>query len=105
MRVVVAMDSFKGSLTADEADVAVAVGVRAVWPQAEVVILPVADGGEGTLAAALAAGFERVPVVCSGPTGEPVSSAFARRADVAVVELADACGLLRLPVDENGTRP
>ena len=45
----------------------------------EPVVLPVADGGDGTLDAAIAAGFERVPVTVSGPTGEPVATAYARR--------------------------
>ncbi len=95
--VVVACDKFKGSLTSEEVAQAITRGVRRVAPGADVVAVPVADGGDGTLAAALAAGFERVPVVVSGPTGEPVETAYARRGDVAVVELADCCGLLRLP--------
>ncbi|WP_433005084.1 glycerate kinase [Kribbella sp. CA-294648] len=71
-------------------------GVRRVLPDAEVGCVPVADGGDGTLAAVAAAGFELVPVVASGPTGEPVSSGFARHGRTAVVELADVCGLVRL---------
>jgi glycerate kinase len=62
-----------------------------------VVQVPVADGGDGTVAAALAAGFVRVPVVASGPTGLPVETAYARRDDDAVVELADVSGLGQLP--------
>lgn len=96
MKVVIAVDKFKGSLTADEAARAVASGVRRVVPEAEVVVVPVADGGDGTVDAAVSAGFERVPVACSGPMGEAVASGYARRGDEAVVELADACGLLRL---------
>ncbi len=56
-----------------------------------------ADGGDGTLDAALASGFERVDVTVTGPTGEPVRTAYARRDGTAVVEMADACGLSRLP--------
>ena len=63
--------------------------------------MPVADGGDGTVDAAVAAGFARVPVRASGPTGEPVDTSYARRDDVAVVELACVCGLLLLP----GGRP
>jgi glycerate kinase len=55
MRIVVAPDSFKGSLTADEAAAAIAGGVGRVLPDAEVLLRPVADGGEGTVAAALRA--------------------------------------------------
>ncbi|MBD3783047.1 MAG: glycerate kinase [Micrococcales bacterium] len=95
--VVVAADKFKGSLTSAEVGEAVRRGLRAVHPGLEVRVVPVADGGDGTLAAAAAGGYELVPVVATGPTGAPVETAFARRGDRAVVELADACGLARLP--------
>jgi glycerate 2-kinase len=103
MRIVVAPDKFKGSLSASEVARALAAGLLAGDPALAVVELPVADGGDGTLAAALAAGFERVPVTACGPVGEPVESAFGLRAGgagsgaVAVVELADVVGLERLP--------
>ena len=96
-RVLVAPDKFKGSLTATEVADAVARGLTAGRPDVEVDRLPVADGGDGTLAAALAAGFEAVPVTATGPTGEPVETAYARLGDVAVVEMADVSGLARLP--------
>jgi glycerate 2-kinase len=57
----------------------------------------VADGGEGTVDAAVAAGFDRVPVTAAGPLGDPVEAGYARRGEVAVVELACVCGLSRLP--------
>jgi glycerate 2-kinase len=97
MRVVVAPDKFKGSLSAPQVAAAVSAGLRAVVPDVEAVEVPVADGGDGTLDAALSAGFSRVPVRATGPTGEPVDTAYAVRDGVAVVELADACGLNRLP--------
>jgi glycerate kinase len=97
MRVVVAPDKFKGSLSAAEVAAAVAAGLVAAAPSATVVQVPVADGGEGTLAAALAAGFHRVPVRVCGPTGAPVDSALAVRDRTAVVELAAASGLAVLP--------
>ncbi|GAB3936495.1 glycerate kinase [Kribbella albertanoniae] len=97
VRVVVASDKFKGSLTSAQVAAAVEAGVRRVHPGATVVAVPVADGGDGTLAAAVAAGYTLVPVVASGPTGLPVRSGYARRGDTAVVELADVCGLVRLP--------
>ena len=97
MHVLVAPDKFKGSLTAVEAAARVAAGLRSVRPGLEVRELPVADGGDGTLDAAVAAGLSRVPVRASGPTGEPVDTAYARRGDLAVVELACVCGLLLLP--------
>lgn len=95
--VVVACDKFKGSLTASEATAAVVAGLADARPGASVRAVMVADGGDGTLESALAAGFRRVPVTVSGPTGAPVASAFAERDGVAVVEMADACGLVRLP--------
>ncbi|QBR92304.1 glycerate kinase [Nocardioides euryhalodurans] len=98
-RVLLAPDKFKGSLAASGVADAVGRGIRSVLPGVEVVALPVADGGDGTLDAALAAGFDRVPVTVAGPTGEPVATAYARRGSVAVVEMADACGLVRLPGD------
>ena len=59
--------------------------------------MPVADGGDGTVAAAVAAGFEQVPVGATGPTGEPVQTAYARRGETAVVEMADVSGLWSAP--------
>lgn len=95
--VVVACDKFKGSLTAREVDEAVAAGILAATPETEVRIVPIADGGDGTVAALAGAGFDLVPVEVSGPTLEPVTAHYALRGDLAVVELADTCGLLRLP--------
>ncbi|MFD3404912.1 glycerate kinase [Kribbella sp. NPDC058693] len=97
VRVVVASDKFKGSLTSAEVAAAVGAGVRRVHPDATVVAVPVADGGDGTLAAAVAAGYQLIPLTASGPTGEPVATAYARLGDTAVVELADVSGLVRLP--------
>ncbi|MPY99557.1 MAG: glycerate kinase [Actinophytocola sp.] len=95
--VLVAPDKFKGSLSAPEVAAHVAAGLRRAQPSIDVREVPVADGGDGTLDAALAAGFTRVAVTASGPTGEPVATAYARRGDTAVVELADVSGLSRLP--------
>lgn len=97
VRVVVASDKFKGSLTSAEVAAAVGAGVRRVHPDATVVPIPVADGGDGTLAAAVGAGFTLVPMTAAGPTGSPVATGYARLGDTAVVELADVSGLVRLP--------
>ncbi|GAA4549883.1 glycerate kinase [Pseudonocardia xishanensis] len=91
MRVLVAPDKFKGTLTAAEVAGHLVAGLRDAGHGA--VELPVADGGEGTLEAALAAGFRRIPVTASGPTGKPVDTAFGLRGGTAVVELAAASGL------------
>ena len=97
MRVVVAPDKFKGSATAAEVAAALAAGLRQIRPDLEIVELPVADGGDGTVAAALAAGFTPVVTVAEGPAGQPVEATFALRDAVAVIELADVAGLRRLP--------
>jgi len=96
-RVVLAPDKFKGSLTAAEVAAAVAAGLVDVLPQLETILLPVADGGDGTVAAALSAGFDEIIVDAVGPTGEPVRAPYALHADRAVVELAAVVGLTGLP--------
>ncbi|MFI9004052.1 glycerate kinase [Streptomyces sp. NPDC053541] len=96
-RVLVAADKFKGSLTAVQVAERVTAGLRRVVPELEVETLPVADGGDGTVAAAVAAGFERREVTVTGPVGEPVTAAFALRGTTAVVEMAEASGLQLLP--------
>ena len=97
MRVVVAPDKFKGCLPAAEVAAAVARGIRGARPGAETVLVPVADGGDGTVAAALSAGWAEVVVDAVGPTGEPVRATYARQHRRAVVELAEVVGLDRLP--------
>lgn len=95
-RVLVACDKFKGSLDAREVTRIIEDTVAAATHR-EVRSFLVADGGDGTLDALREAGFSSHPVTVSGPTGESVTTAYLQRDDVAVVELADACGLLRLP--------
>lgn len=96
-RVLIAADKFKGSLTAAEVAEHVAAGLRRVAPDLEVEALPVADGGDGTVAAAVAAGFERRTAEVTGPLGAPVTAAYALRGGTAVVEMAEASGLRLLP--------
>ncbi|MGW1377014.1 glycerate kinase [Streptomyces sp. NPDC002446] len=94
----IAADKFKGSLTAVEVAEHVTAGLRRVVPDLDVAAVPVADGGDGTVAAALAAGFTRHEVRVTGPTGVPVTATFALRDDgTAVVEMAEASGLQHLP--------
>lgn len=95
-RVVVAPDKFKGSLTAVEAAEAIGRGVREAVPDAEVRLLPIADGGEGTVDAAIASGFSRRAATVRGPSGDPVTATFALRDEAAVIEMAEASGLRRL---------
>lgn len=96
-RVVIATDKFKGSCSAAEVGASLASGIRRADPSVSVDVCPVADGGDGTVDAAAASGFELVPVVASGPTGAPVTTHYARHGEEAVIELADVCGLVRLP--------
>ncbi|QSE92902.1 glycerate kinase [Rhodococcus pseudokoreensis] len=96
-RVLVAPDKFKGSLTAAEVADALADGLAAGAPSWVIDRVPVADGGDGTVAAAVAAGWTPVPVDTTGPTGLPVTSSYAVRGSTAVVELASAVGLVLLP--------
>ncbi|MFJ4873172.1 glycerate kinase [Streptomyces sp. NPDC088757] len=97
MRVVIAPDSFKGSITAAGAADALAAGWRSVRTEDELVTLPMADGGEGTLDAIVTA-VPRTTVHdvprCTGPDGKPVTGRFALLPDgTALVELATASGL------------
>ncbi|MFC9919957.1 glycerate kinase [Agromyces binzhouensis] len=98
-RIVVAPDSFKGTATAAEAADALARGWRSVAPDDELVLKPMADGGEGTLDAfaAAVAGSERVPVTVQGPDDRPVDAAWLRLPDgSALVELALTSGVTLL---------
>lgn len=94
--VVLATNTFKGSLGAADVAAAVSAGLRRGGVQ-RIRCVPVADGGDGTVAAAVAAGFSPVHVTASGPTGVPLETAWARRGAAAVVEMADVSGLARLP--------
>ncbi|MDI1456920.1 glycerate kinase [Streptomyces sp. ATE26] len=96
-RVLIAADKFKGSLTAVRVAERVTAGLRRIVPGLEVEALPVADGGDGTVDAAVAAGFERREIRVAGPLGQEVTAAYALRGGTAVVEMAEASGLQRLP--------
>lgn len=100
LRVVVAPDKFKGSLTAREVADHLAAGIASAAPAAELALVPVADGGDGTIDAVLAAGFTRVAVRATGPTGIPVDAAYAVREGVAVIEMASVSGLQLLAPGE-----
>ena len=100
MRILVAPDSFKGSLSAPAAARAMARGIRAVFPEADVVEIPMADGGEGTVEALVAAtGGNLRHASVRGPLGEPVDADWGVLGDgrTAVIEMAAASGLLWVP--------
>ena len=98
MRIVIAPDKFKGSLSAPDVARHLETGLQsAAGHNLEVLRIPVADGGEGTLDAAVGSGFTRRSAVVSGPTGQPLTAEFAVRGREAVIEMAAASGLAVLP--------
>ncbi len=96
VKIVIAIDSFKGCLSSAEAGAAAAEGMRQRWPEAEVACLPVSDGGEGWLDA-----FGHVPgrvwetmeAGVSDPLMRPVTARYLKGGKLAVIEIAEACGL------------
>ena len=101
-KIVIAPDSYKESLSALEVAQAIAAGFREVFPAAEYVLVPVADGGEGTVDAMVAAtGGRKEIVMVGGPLGEPVEAFYGLTGDgaTAVIEMAAASGLALVPPD------
>ncbi|MFC7406221.1 glycerate kinase [Georgenia alba] len=101
-RVLLAPDKFKGSLGATAVAARLAAGLRSVG--VEVDELPVADGGDGTVEAALAAGMREVALTATGPLGEPVRTRYAFDGETAVVEMAAVTGLEMLRPDATTAR-
>jgi glycerate kinase len=106
MKVVVAPNAFKGSLTAPQAAAAMALGVRDVFPQADVVEVPVADGGDGTVEALVSAlRGEYATADVEGPLGDPVRARFGLTdGAMGVVELASSSGLTLIPAGRRDPR-
>lgn len=101
MRIVIAPDSYKGSLSAREAALALYSGIREAMPEAVVVSLPVSDGGEGMASVVTGAlGGEMVGAAVSDPLGRPVEAMYGIAGTTAVIEVAAACGLTLLGEDE-----
>ena len=97
MKVVVAIDSFKGSLTSIEAGMAAKEGILKAHPDANVVVKPLADGGEGTTDALIAGlGGERIDLTVTGPLGTPVNAHYGYLAEknTAILEMAAAAGII-----------
>ncbi|MEW1806390.1 glycerate kinase [Pseudarthrobacter sp. NPDC080039] len=106
MRIVIAPDKFKGSLSAPEVCSHLEKGLqRGAGGNLDVVRIPVADGGEGTLDAAVGSGFIRRTATVTGPTGQPVEADYAVRGHEAVIEMATASGLALVPNVRKGGRP
>lgn len=103
MKIVVAPDSFKGSLTQLEAAQIMKQAVLEVILDSHVIVKPMADGGEGTLDALLAAAAksERIPIEVIGPLGKAIHTSIGViNEDTAVIEIASICGLLLVPEEE-----
>ncbi|MEU4484847.1 glycerate kinase [Streptomyces purpurascens] len=95
--VLIAPDKFKGSLSADEVALALERGLLEAAPDTRVDRLPLADGGEGSVAAACAGRFDLRGITVSGPTGQPVTAGVAVHGRTVLVEAAAVCGLGVLP--------
>ncbi len=102
-RVLLAIDSFKGSVSSSQAESAVAEGVRRVWPDAQVSALPLADGGEGTLDTIAVCGGELSTCEVAGPLGDRVSARMLvdGEHESAVIEMAEAAGIGYSPCTES----
>src|SRR5260370_9337391 len=107
MRVVIAPNAFKGSLSALDAAEAIAEGVRAAASDADLVLLPIADGGDGTVDALVAATHgERRTLRVRGPLGDPVDAEYGLidNGSTAVIEMAKAAGLALVPAGKRDPR-
>jgi len=107
MRILIAPQSLKGSLTAAEAGLAIAQGVQAVYAKAEIEIVPIADGGEGTVQALVdATNGKIIQQTVTGPLGKPVPAFFGLMGDgsTAAIEMASCAGLPLVPPDQRDPR-
>ena len=101
MKVVIAIDSFKGCLTSQEANEAAAEGIRQAYPDAEIIEVPVSDGGEGYMEAFYAAtGGHLEEVTVRDPLMRPVVAKYLLKDELAVIEIAQASGLTLLTKEE-----
>jgi glycerate kinase len=106
VRIIIAPDKFKGSLSAPDVCLHLEKGLqRGAGGNLDVVRIPVADGGEGTVDAAVGSGFTRRTATVTGPMGQPVEADFAVRGHEAVIEMAAASGLALLPQALGGGSP
>ena len=101
MRVIVAIDSFKGCLTSQEANQAAAEGIRTQWPDAKISTVAVSDGGEGFVEAfQTALGGQLIAVTVRDPLMRPIVAHYLLHGDTAVIETAQASGLTLLSAEE-----
>lgn len=101
MKIIVAIDSFKGCLTSAEANHAAAEGIRELWQAAETIEIPVSDGGEGWIAPFIdTLGWQKKGVAVHDPLMRPILAHYAFHGDTATIEIAQACGLSLLKPEE-----
>ncbi len=101
MNIVIASDSFKGSNSSQRVGEHIALGIRKVFSDADITIIPIGDGGEGTVDAVISQmeGTMRTFRV-TGPLGEPVDASYGIAGEIAVIEMASASGLPLVPGDK-----
>lgn len=100
MKVVIAIDSLKGSLNSMEAGFAAKEGILRARPDAQVIVRPLADGGEGTTDALIEGmGGQKIDVTVTGPMGEKITAyyGYLKESDTAVIEMASAAGIILVP--------
>ncbi|HFU3843175.1 TPA: glycerate kinase [Streptococcus suis] len=101
MRILIAPDSFKESLSAEEVAQAIKKGFSKVYPQAKYDLLPLGDGGEGTLdSLTQALGLEKYQTEVTGPFGDRICVSYAMRDELAVFEMAEIVGLANIPLEK-----
>lgn len=101
MKIVIASDSFKGSLTSAEVAAAAERGIKAVYPDCEVICVNVSDGGEGTMEAIIdVLGGEVITTLVSDPLGRPITAHYGIAGNKAIIEMAAASGLTLLQPEE-----
>lgn len=103
MKIVIAPDSYKESLSAVDVAQAIEKGFREIFPDAEYVSVPVADGGEGTVDAMISATKgSKITTTVTGPLGEPVTACWGMSGDgkTAIIEMAEASGLALVPIEQ-----
>ena len=99
MKIIIAPDSFKGSISAADAAASIARGLQKQHPECSPVCVPIADGGEGALDALVPAN-DRFTVTVTGTNGKPVAAEYGHIGDTAVIEMARAAGLTLTPESE-----
>lgn len=105
IKIIIASDSFKGSLTSEEVGKAAGRGIKTALPDAQVEIVPVADGGEGTVDALCSClNGEKVRVKVSDPHGDAIPAEYAISGDTAIIEIASASGLTLIPPERRNPR-